>query len=643
MITDLIISRLKLRKPERYEQIRKDMVSARMGKRLDEYLREMILLSVVAGFLLSLVFVVVTSVIDFEMMTIGIYDTFHINVLLRSIDLVPFLLIQTIGTIMAFILATILFYQLAMYLPSMTANNRARAIDVTLHNSVSYLYSMRRGGTEILEIFRSLSENADIYGEVALEFRQIIRDCEYFGYDILYALRDLSDTTPSDKLRDFVNDLVSVIESGGNVTSFLSTRVTTYQDEAKFEQKSYLNTLQLIAEAYVTVFIAGPLFIIIIMVVMGLLGTEAIMQFTLVTYILIPIGALMFILMVDMISIKDTIVKRYQKIKILDIYERAPLIEGPDEKANYKKLEKYDKNVTLRGFFKDPLRWFTLDINRIFYFSIPVALVYIGWVLFTTPTFYDPELYYTAIDEHIIIAVLVVLVPYALVHNHWSKKIRGIETGLPNFLERLASINRVGMTITGAIDVLTRANLGMISSEVTRIKRDLDWGGNLSDALIRFEERVQTPAVARIVTLITKANQVSGEISDVLSIASSEARMNETLKKERNGEMILYTAIVYLSFIVFMFVVFTLSTQFLDVIGEMASPTNIAASSGSGFGNVSSVPVDSFSRLLFHTCIIQAFFAGLIAGQMGENSLGAGVKHSAVMLIIALIFFVLFV
>jgi flagellar protein FlaJ len=36
---------------------------------------------------------------------------------------------------------------------------------------------------------------------------------------------------------------------------------------------------------------------------------------------------------------------------------------------------------------------------------------------------------------------------------------------------------------------------------------------------------------------------------------------------------------------------------------------------------------------------VQAIFSGLIAGQMGEGSLGGGVKHACVLLLISLITF----
>ena len=37
-------------------------------------------------------------------------------------------------------------------------------------------------------------------------------------------------------------------------------------------------------------------------------------------------------------------------------------------------------------------------------------------------------------------------------------------------------------------------------------------------------------------------------------------------------------------------------------------------------------------RVFFHMGGIQAFFGGLMAGKMGEGTIGAGLKHSAILL-----------
>ena len=231
---------------------------------------------------------------------------------------------------------------------------------------------------------------------------------------------------------------------------------------------------------------------------------------------------------------------------------------------------------------------------------------------------------------------LSVLIPYAVFYGIWAKKVLGIQELIPDFLERMAGINQSGLTIAQGIAIMVNTNLGLISYEIRKIKKDMDWGANFTEALVRFEERVSTPSIARTVTLITKASEMSGQIGEVLSIAAADAKMTEMLKKERHAEMFIYTVIVYLAFFVFLFVVAVLTMQFLPVLENISTQGISATGILSGIGAIS---IATFGRLLYHACLIQAFFSGLIAGQMGESSLAAGVKHACVLLLITLVVF----
>jgi flagellar protein FlaJ len=98
--------------------------------------------------------------------------------------------------------------------------------------------------------------------------------------------------------------------------------------------------------------------------------------------------------------------------------------------------------------------------------------------------------------------------------------------------------------------------------------------------------------------------------------------------------------IIYLAFFVFVFVVAVLDVNFLTILETMSTPASTGdIVQGAAFTQTSQMPIDAFRRLLYHTCVIQAFFSGLIAGQMGEGSLKAGVKHVSIMLVISLIIF----
>jgi flagellar protein FlaJ len=372
------------------------------------------------------------------------------------------------------------------------------------------------------------------------------------------------------------------------------------------------------------------------MVVMGMMGGSAVSQLSMVTYAIMPVGSIVFILLIDLISVKAEKTERYTRTKWLHTYSDIVISTKRHEESLFEQLKKYDQLRNFVYFIRHPLESFVKNVNHTLYVTVPIALLYVGLTLIRVPYYANIETFISVVDDHIIIALLIVLIPYSVFYEMWAQKVLRIQELIPDFLERMAGINQVGLTIAQAISIMVNTNLGLISYEIRRIKRDMDWGANFTEALVRFEERVSTPSIARTVTLITKASEMSGQIGEVLSIASNDAKMTEILKKERLAEMFIYTAIVYLSFFVFLFVVGVLTTQFLPVLANISTQGLPSTGALSGIG---SIPIETFGRLLFHACLIQALFSGLIAGQMGESSVAAGVKHSCILLIISLVAF----
>lgn len=624
--------------PSRYSDLHADMISARMGLTLEQFIWQSIKIAFLTGIILAVLGYVITTylALQFQIRKIGIYNVFNIQVPSILTTDPGILSIQIFAVLVTFILGIYFGYFLLLKLPAYEKRNRAIKINMTLHNAVAYMYAMRKGGAQLMMIFRSLSDRADIYGEVALEFRQIVRDADFFGYDVVTAIHHLAQTTPSEKFKDFLQDLLSVIESGGDMAEFLSLRVRLYQEEARFEQKQFLNILSLVAESYVTLFVAGPLFLIIIMVVMGMMGGSAVLQLTLVTYALIPVGSVVFIFLIYHLSDKTEKTERYIRTKWLQTYANIRIYKKKDEESLFEQLKKYDQVRNFVTFIHHPLESFINNVNLTLYVTVPLAIVYSVITFLQVPQYTNSELFISVIDDHIAIALLVVLIPYAVFYGIWAKKVLGIQELIPDFLERMAGINQSGLTIAQGIAIMVNTNLGLISYEIRKIKKDMDWGANFTEALVRFEERVSTPSIARTVTLITKASEMSGQIGEVLSIAAADAKMTEMLKKERHAEMFIYTVIVYLSFFVFLFVVAVLTMQFLPVLANISTQGISATGILSGIGAIS---IATFGRLLYHACLIQAFFSGLIAGQMGESSLAAGVKHACVLLLISLVVF----
>ena len=625
--------------PTRFQRLNADLISTRSGITVERYLSTAILASIAVAVVFLVVGFIITGIVIAYTEVQGTSFTnptgFHLPYAVGPIPMA--LITQVLGALIGGLVAATITYMVALQWPAITKGTRASKINMTLHNAVAYMYAMRKGGAELLPIFRSLSENANIYGEVALEYRQIVRDADFFGLDVVSAIRQLHMTTPSNKLKDFLQDILSVIESGGDMTEFLDGRVHLFQEDARYEQKNFLGFLALVAESYVTLFVAGPLFLIIIMVVMGMMGGSAVLQLAAVVYLMLPVGTTIFMVMIDLVSLKTEMVTRSTREKTISEFSDVTVVPVGGEEPLFARLAKYDQATGFRNFLRDPLKAFTSRPIRVLFLTIPIGLGYSIFMISQIQWIGNLEAYVGAIDDHIVIGLLIILLPFSVFFEVWRRKLSRIESSIPEFLDRMAGINQVGLTVAQALAIMMNANLGVLSHEIRRINRDMDWGANFSEALLRFEERITTPIIARMVTLITKASEMSSQINEVLNIASSDARMSDILKRERLAEMFIYTAIVYLSFLVFIFVIAILNNQFLVQLGKMN--TAGLAQGGQAFSGLGSIPLALLQVLLYHACLFQGFFSGLIAGQMGESSVLAGIKHACIMLIIALVAF----
>jgi archaeal flagellar protein FlaJ len=166
--------------------------------------------------------------------------------------------------------------------------------------------------------------------------------------------------------------------------------------------------------------------------------------------------------------------------------------------------------------------------------------------------------------------------------------------------------------------------------------KDIVWSNSVIGALTKFERRVRTISISRIVTLITKASESTGNIKETLRVAANEATLADKLKEQKFTVLFSYLIVVYMSFAVFLLVLYVFATMFLPKIPDVSS---IA---GSGMLNISSQKLE-YTLLFMHASVIQGFFSGIIVGQMMGESVYDGLKHSVIMMTIAYLFFTLFV
>lgn len=631
----LLGEKMKERK-EQYRNLRMAMKRARIAMSYEMYISNAIFYSVITGligaFLGLIVAYIVTTVIKLpDKLT-------HLTFSPSTAWLIGYRNIAIAISIVIFL--TLLFggvtYVLFLMYPAFKAGERKGSIDRNLPYAVTFMYALSRGGMNVIDIMRSLSKCSDTYGETALEMDVILRDMDYFGNDLRTALHNICEITPSDKFRDLMYNLLTVIDSGGNIAYYLRDKSEEYLIRSKVEQKGFIDTLGMMAESYVTAFVAGPLFIIILGVMMAVMtpGGNNMMLYGII-YGLIPIGSMMFVVMIGIITPGST---GEAPLLPVEHYVDEIIVPETDEKPVFLKFIKSRNSLNTRKMLLSPLKPFKEKPIYTLAITFPIVLIYLTISTIQgmkTTDFID------FIDNRIVFAIYIIVIPLMIFHEYKKGREDRIQGQIPDFLKKLASTNETGMTLRASIKLMTRSDLGL-GKEIKKIWNDNEWGLSINESLRRFANRVRTHIVARSVTLITKANESSGDIGEVLTVAARDAAAEQELKTERKVAMLIYIIIIYISFMVFIGIIYIISSTFL--MEMVKASENVKTSGGAAIPmSLDRAKMAVYNRLFFHGATIQGFTSGLIAGVMGEGSVLSGLKHSLIMMTIGYLLFTMFV
>jgi flagellar protein FlaJ len=154
-------------------------------------------------------------------------------------------------------------------LPASKAKTREKNIDRHLPYVANFVNTMSVAGISPSEIFGTLA-GIKLYGEVQKEAKKITTEIELMGVDAITALKHAINISPSRKFKDFLQGIVEVLQSGSALAPYFERCVDQYMFDDLNERKRNLDSLAIMAESFVTTVIAFPLFLVIILSVMGL-------------------------------------------------------------------------------------------------------------------------------------------------------------------------------------------------------------------------------------------------------------------------------------------------------------------------------------------------------------------------------------
>ncbi len=531
------------------------------------------------------------------------------------------------------------------------AEKRARRIEASLPRAIAFIYALSRSGMPVPAVLRTAANQSSL-GRTGDEIGVIVARIDVLGVDVTTALARATNRTPSRTFAEFIENFRSVLQSGRAVPAYLRAEYDRQQAERAQDQEQVLDLLSALAEGYVAGLVAGPLFVITILVVAGLLVGGVLGILKLVVYVAIPLVNVGFIGYLSRVTapLRPGFVAVPE-----DGLDEGETIERAEEAQPVRGHRRVDSTAQSRsttahsGRFRRlrrliewperPLESVTRDPGKVASFSVPIGFVFLitaGYPLLSGAA----PVTAATVDDLLIGTVLVTVSPYAAARLLYKRRLRRLEAAIPDFLDRLASTNEAGMTFTDSLRRVERSDLGALDEAVGRLLADIEWGARAEQALGRFGRRLGSPSVTRLVALITNALRASGHLGPVLRIAAEEARGRRRLQKARRQQMLLYIVIIYLACFVFLAIAYALQTVLIPAIPGSETINAIARNSarvGVGLPETGSTTPSrtAYTRILFHAAIIQSSVSGFVAGQMGEGSPLDGVKHAVAMVTIA--------
>jgi flagellar protein FlaJ len=235
--------------------------------------------------------------------------------------------------------------------------------------------------------------------------------------------------------------------------------------------------------------------------------------------------------------------------------------------------------------------------------------------------------------DFMVLGLIASMGPYGVLMSAKLRRIQKIEDRLPDFLRDVAEAGRFGMTLPDAIIVAARGRYGLLTEEIKKMASQLEWGVPVNTALRLFEERVPTPLVARVVSIITRANEAGGNVADVLTMVAHDTREAQLATQARQISMLTYVTVIYISFFVFLVTIYIMAAVFLPqmIVAGKGISTSSLAGSGAVTLEFTYVPVLFLAFLV--AVIVHAVGDGIMAGVLYNGKIADGFQHATVMLV----------
>ncbi len=238
-----------------------------------------------------------------------------------------------------------------------------------------------------------------------------------------------------------------------------------------------------------------------------------------------------------------------------------------------------------------------------------------------------------------VIVIAIILFPYTFYEYLRRLRIKKMEEQFPTFLKDLADSLRAGVTVADAIKTASKSDYRELNTEIQRMSNQMSWGEGFEKVITDQIDRLkESTFISRGLAILLQSFKGGGDISPIMSSVADSTISLQNVEKDQASSMSEQTAIIYV--IQFVFVVITI--VLFRVLIPITSSGGFGEALLGGVGG-SQIDMDYYKGFFFLTIVIQSVCNGLVAGVTQSGSLVSGVRHVALMFLVSLILFSLFI
>jgi archaeal flagellar protein FlaJ len=524
-------------------------------------------------------------------------ETYLSLMLLIAVMMVP---VSIVGITLYLLTSTVTFLAITplpilimlgfLVLPKSKASDRASNLDREMPFAAAYTSVMSSGGIAPYTSFKRLSE-VDLMPAMRVESREILKDVEIFGVDPLTALENAAKRTPLDGFKDFLAGYASTVVVGGDIVHFLERKAEDIFKGRALKVKAAAERLGMLLETFIIVMVMMSLCFYILFSVQQISsgsgvsdgGTSAINGILMYTFLFTPLLSMLFIYLAHSMQPKSPVIDM-RPYKVFGVCSVIGIVL-------FLLLTNFMGSTQLPLFTQ--LQAIGVDL--------PVAIS---------------------------LSLFVVTAPAAIVHMRSQRKRNSMENGVNNFLRDLTEVRKTGLSPEKCIESLSKRDYGTFSPELRKISSDISWGIPIKQVMMDFLKRTKSWMVQIVMFLLVETIDVGGGTIGMIEALSRFNNLTQEVEKEKKMSTRPYVFMPYLAAILLVATT-VMMTSFTTGFGI----SQIAPSPTSGASN----PAAAMTSVFVTSAIFHSFLIGIVAGKISDESIASGFKHSAILVIIAML------